>query len=149
LRVIRPILYGILLWIVAIYAFRRGGADEKIVAIAFVAGSYLAPLVVFTVSFTHFHSVEIPLAMVDIAFGVFLLGVALRSSRYWPLWLTAMQGLTILSHFAPLVPHMIPWNSRNAVVIWSWPMLVTLGLAVRRRHREQAAGQSGESVPIR
>ncbi len=133
---IRPILYGILLWGVAIYAFRRGEKDEKIVAAAFVIASYLASLIAITIPFTHFRKMEIPLAMVDIGFALVLVAVALRSNRYWPLWLAAMQGLTILSHFAPLVPHMIPWNSRNAVVIWSWPMLIVLGLAVRRHHRE-------------
>ena len=128
---IRAVIYGLLLWSVAIYAVRRGGNDEKVVAVAFVVASYLAPLIAFTIPFTHFNRMEMPLAILDIGFTLVLLAVALKSNRYWPLWLTAMQGLTTLSHFAPLVPHMIPWNSRNAVVIWSYPMLIILGFAVR------------------
>lgn len=125
------------MWAVAIYAFRRGGKDEKTVAAVLILATYLSPLAV--ASLQRFHRVEMPLAMVDFGLGCVLLLVALRSDKFWPLWLVAMQGLTVLSHFAPFVPHMIPWNYRNAVVVWSWPMQIMLGFAVYYHHREQRA----------
>lgn len=134
---IRQLLFGVLLWAVTIYAFRRGGRDEKIVAATLIVATYLSPLVV--ASLKRFHQTELPLAMVDIGLGCVLLIVALRSDKFWPLWLIAMQGLTILSHFAPFVPHMIPWNYRNAIVVWSWPMQIVLGFAVHQHYREQVA----------
>ena len=132
---IRPLLFGVLLWAVAVYAFRRGGKDEKIVAASFIIATYISPLLV--ISLTRFQKIELPLATVDIGVGCVLLFVALRSQKFWPLWLTAMEGLTIFSHFALLVPHMIPWNYRNAVVLWSWPMLIVLAAAIRRHHQER------------
>jgi signal transduction histidine kinase len=135
--VVRALLFGALLWGVAIYAWRRGGRDEKTVAVILILATYLSPPVV--ASLRRFHEVEIALAMVDIALGAALLYVALRSKKFWPLWLVAMHGLTILSHFAPYVPHMIPWNYRNAVVMWSYPMQIVLGFAVYYHHRGQTA----------
>jgi len=78
---------------------------------------------------------------VDTSLLVLLLAISLRSGKFWPLWLTAMQSLVILAHLAPFVPHMIPWGYWRAVAIWSWPMLIVLAFAIRRHHNEQAGGR--------
>ncbi|MFD2501364.1 hypothetical protein ACFSTI_24320 [Rhizorhabdus histidinilytica] len=86
--------------------------------------------------------VELPVMAVDTVLLFVLVGISLKSEKFWPLWLTAMQGLTILSHLAPYVPHVLPWAYGNAVAVWIYPMLIVLGFAVHSHHRSRKAGGS-------
>lgn len=131
----RQILYGLLMWGTTIYAFRRGGRDEKLAALAIVIASYLTLLVLPSLT-RHFQQMEMPLAILDGSLAVFLLILAMISQKFWPMWLTAMQSLTVVAHFALLVPHMVPWGYWNAAVIWSYPMWIVLGFAVYMHHRD-------------
>jgi len=139
--VIRFLLYGALMWGVCLYAFLRGGRAERFTAASLLVATYSTVLVASPMAM-RFQSVELPIMMVDSAFFLVLLGISLRTEKFWPLWLTAMQGLTILSHLAPYVPHVLPWAYGNALAIWSYPMLIVLGLAVHRHRRGRKAGGS-------
>jgi len=134
--VIRTILYGALMWGVLIYALRRGGREERLVSTLMVVTSYLTVLLVgpFAKRFQH---IEYSILLVDFVVFLFIFAVALRSHKFWPLWLTAMYALTVLSHFAPLVPHMLPWSYYNVTVIWSYLALIVLGFATYRHHHQQ------------
>ncbi len=131
----RIMIYGILMWAVTIYAIRRGGGTEKLAAVGIVGNSYLTPLLLNPTG-TEFQQVEVSVVFVDCALLVLLLLIALQSRKFWPLWLTAIQGVTILGHFAPLV-HLSPWMYQRAVASWSWPMLILLGYAVRQHSLER------------
>ncbi len=135
--VLRPLLYGILMWAVCLYAFRKGGWAERLTAIGILLNSYITPFVLSPFE-GRYRQVEMPVVIVDVALLVLLLFIALRSNKFWPLWLTAMQALTIFAHFAPMVPHVIPWAYYNAAVIWMYPMLIVLGFGVRQHHRSQS-----------
>jgi hypothetical protein len=139
--VIRLILYGALMWGVCLYAFFRGGRAERITAASLLVATYATALVARPMAM-RFQGVEIPIMMVDGMFFLVLFGISLKSEKFWPLWLTAMQGLTILSHLAPYVPHVLPWAYGNALAMWSYPMLVVLGFAVHYHHRSRKAGGS-------
>jgi len=132
--VIRQLVYGALMWAVCLYAFWRGGWAERLAAGGIIAATYITVLVVSPVGM-RFQHVELSIAAVDSALLILLLYIALRSEKFWPLWLVAMQGLTILSHFAPYVPHLRPWAYWRAVVVWIYPMLLVLGYAVHLHHR--------------
>lgn len=128
---LRPILYGILMWAVCFYAFRRGGRDERLAVVGIILNSYLTLLVVSPVA-VRFRHVELPIVVVDFALLLLLQFIALRSRKFWPLWLAAMQAVAMMAHFAPLMPHMLPAAYANASALWSYPMLTVLALAVRR-----------------
>jgi hypothetical protein len=132
--VTRQILYGILMWGVCLYAFRRGGWEERWASVGIIVATYMSLLVANPLG-ERFQHVEIAVAFVDCGLLVLLLYLSLQSSKYWPLWLTAMQGLTILSHFAPYVPHIVPQSYHGAIVIWIYPMLIVLALAIHEHHR--------------
>ena len=138
---IRHILYGILLWAVCLYAFRKGGRGERLAAAGILAATYLTVLVISPAA-VRFHHLEAAVVMVDVALFALLLLISLQTEKFWPLWLVAMQGLTILSHLAPYVPHMVPWAYQRASVVWIYPMLIILGFATRRHHSEKTAGDS-------
>lgn len=135
-RVIRAILFGALLWVICLYAFWRGGWAERLAAGCFIAATYLSLLSLGSIS-TRYHHLEVMLVIVDIGVLAVLMFIALRSEKFWPLWLTAMQGLTILSHFAPFVPHILPWSYYNAAVVWSYPSLIVLAFAAHHHHRDR------------
>ena len=140
---IRHILYGLLMWAVCLYALFRGGWAERLAAASILVLTYLSVLVLSPVA-VRFHHIELALALVDMTFLGLLLFISLRTEKFWPLWLAAMQGLTILSHLAPYVPHMIPWAYHRAVVVWYYPMLIILGYATRRHHLESTDGRSSK-----
>lgn len=135
----RGILYGALMWGICIYTFRRGGREERLAAGGILVASYLTMLVflLFSPLSARFHHIEIPVMIVDTAFFFLLISISLRSQKFWPLWFVALSGLTILSHLAPFV-HVLPIVYYNAAVLWSWPMLVILGVVVHRHHRRRS-----------
>jgi hypothetical protein len=136
---LRQIAFGALMWAVFVYALRRGAWAERLAAGSIIANAYLTVLVDRPLAY-RFKGLETPVLLVDLALLLVLLFISLRSDKFWPLWLTAMHALAILAHLSPLVPNMLPWGYWRAVATWSWPMLITLGLAVRHHHREQMAG---------
>lgn len=131
-EVFRPMFYGLIMWGCALYAFRHGSWEERSAAASMMIGSYASVLVISVDgSFRHF---EGSMAVVDFLLFLSLQLVALRSEKFWPLWLAAFQGITLLGHLAPLIPNMLPSTSYNAVALWSYPSWILLALAVRRRH---------------
>lgn len=126
------------MWTVTIYAFQRGGWTERLAAAGIVIDSYLSVLVVSSVD-SVFRHVEVPMAIVDFCLFLLLCSIGLSSNKFWPLWLGAMQGVTVLAHAAPLMPDMSPYAVQRAVALWSWPMWIILAFAVRSRHRDKSA----------
>ena len=126
----RPIIYGILMWLVTIYAFRRGAAAEKLAAIGIVIDSYLSALLLSDSGKAYQH-MESSVVLIDLGLFVLLLLITLQSRRFWPLWLTAIQGVVLLGHFAPYV-HTTPWIYQRAVGSWAWLALLVLAFAIRR-----------------
>lgn len=133
---IRSLIYGALLWVTTIYALRRGGAEERIAALGLFISSYLTWIVIRPFA-TRYSNFEIPVAYVDATLAAILFWMALRSDKFWPLWLVAMQMLATMAHFAPLVPHIIPWGYGSAVAIWGYPMLIVLIVVTRNTHNER------------
>lgn len=126
------------MWGTCCYALWRGSRSERIASVSILLNVYLSLLVMQPFA-TRFRHVEVPIMIVDVALFAVLLAVSLRSEKFWPLWLTAMQGLGTLSHLAPLVPHVIPWAYGNAVAMWMYPMLILLAVATHRLHRDRQA----------
>lgn len=134
LEVFRPMLYGLIMWAVTLYAFRKGGWEERLAAISSVISSYLSVLVADpNGSFLH---VEGPMAIVDTCSLALLMLIALRSNKFWPLWIAAIQGVSVLGHLAPLIPNMQRATSYNAVALWSYPAWIILAFAVRNHNRQ-------------
>lgn len=136
---IRPIVYGILMWAVCIYAFRRGGWAEKSAAVGIVVISYLSVIVNLSDP-AKYHHVEWDIIIIDSAFFLMMMFIVARSEKYWPMWLAALQGVTVLCHFASVAPGIQAWVYFNSNALWSYPMLIILGFAIRRHHRDIRAG---------
>lgn len=128
---IQVVLYTLLMWGVAVYAFYRGGWEERLCSAAFVTGSY-ASLLLRSPHGSAFRHLEFQVMLVDSSFFLLMAIIASLSKKYWPMWVTAMTALTLLEHFLPYMPHMDPDVYFLATIAWSYPMWIIIAIGVQR-----------------
>lgn len=134
---VRWLLFTILLWGSCIYAAWRGGREERLVAASFITADLLTIVVTLPYG-ERFKHLELSY-LVDAALFIFLTMVSLWSERFWPMWMAAMQGITLISHLSvSFAPEVGPWTYRTAVAFWSYPMLVLLATVTYRRWGRQS-----------
>ena len=137
-------LFLALLVVCCSYAVIRGGTPERIVAIVIALGVALTFLLVAPVALRYRH-VELGVFAVDIAsFGI-VTGVAIRSERYWPLWMSALYCHQVLSHLEFLLPGMLALTYGLLMNLWGYPILLLLAIGTWRhqvRFKRQAASKS-------
>jgi hypothetical protein len=133
-------MFGALVFIpllaaVFVYAMWRGGKDERVVAVTCVAGT-LATLLAISPLRQRYAGVEEGLFLVDCAvFGGFVL-VALRSNRFWPLWVAGLQLTTLLGHMLKGVDQdLLPRAYGAALQFWSYPILFIIAVGTFRSHQ--------------
>ena len=130
-----PTVFRILLALVVLYAVTRGSRDERYVALICLFGAAVTTLVLSPLA-ERFQGVEMPVFAVDIAVFVGFLAVALRSERFWPLWVAGLQLTISLSHvFKAIEPNLLPLAYAAAERFWSYPTLVILFIGAWRQHR--------------
>ncbi|HEU0310960.1 MAG TPA: hypothetical protein VFR36_07070, partial [Sphingomicrobium sp.] len=92
-----PLIFAPLLLAVCIYAWWRGGSDERIVAATCLAGT-VATMLAISPLHQRYSGVEEGLLLVDLAVLAGFVAVALRSERFWPLWVAGLQLTTSIGH---------------------------------------------------
>ena len=137
-----PFIFIPLLLAVCCYACWRGGWDERTVAVTCLAGT-AATLLVISPLRHRYSGVEEGLLIVDLAVLAGFVVVALRSKRFWPLWVAGLQLTTSLGHILKGVdPDLLPTAYGAALQFWSYPILVILAVGTfraRRRLHHRAA----------
>lgn len=121
------------------YAFVRGGAPERWSAglqlAAFAAGM---PLHLVKADYA---SIEIAGALIDGGLFVAMFVLAWRSTRFWPLYVAAWQGATILVHLGRAIdPGMLPAGYAIQAQIWAYPMLLATAAGAWRHRQRRRAG---------
>jgi hypothetical protein len=111
------------------YALIRGGIPERAAAATILVGSVLSPFVAH-LGPQLWHGFELGIFLVDaamlIAFGI----IMLLSTRFWPIWMTAFQLLTVNAYLGPLFRAKdiaIPFGFDEE--LWSYVILFQLALA--------------------
>lgn len=133
------IFFSFLLLLIAssFYALSRGGSSERAVAAIMMVATTLTPLAAHTGSRV-WHDSENGIFAVDCAtLGAFV-AVMLRSSRFWPIWTTAFQLLSVAAHLGPLFRAQdiaIPYALEEQV--WGWIILIHLAIVTRMRQGER------------
>ena len=130
-----PFIFIPLLVAVCLYAWLRGGYDERIVATTCLAGT-AATLLVISPLRLRYSGVEQGLLLVDLAVLAGFITVALRSKRFWPLWVAGLQLTTSLGHMLKGIDQeLLPRAYGAALQFWSYPILVVLAVGTYRYHQ--------------
>lgn len=138
---VRLIIFNVLLIGACGYALLRGKTDARIVGAVCIIANFATFAVV-----SSYASVETGVLIIDLlALAAFTL-VALRSDRFWPLWVSGLQLTTSMGHlFKAIQSDLLPIAYAAALRFWSYPILIILAVAVWRSERR--AGHERDSRP--
>jgi hypothetical protein len=136
LKLMVAVVFNILLFVSCGFALFRGGKPERIGALLLATAAILSGIVVqWDQAYRH---TEWGVFAIDLALLLGLLILALKANRYWPLWLTSFQLVTIWSHLAVgMFATTMPLAYAIASMAWSYPMLIMLAFAARRHHQRR------------
>lgn len=137
-----PLLYWTVLTLTCGYALSKGRTDERVVAVVCIVASIVSPLVLapWVQRYSQFEAGEF---VVDVTvLGVFI-AVALRSDRFWPLWIAGLQLTSSMAHLMKGVQlDLLPQAYAAAAKFWSYPILIILAIGTWRTARRRAAERS-------
>ena len=141
-----PNFFRVLLALVAVYAFLRGSRDERQIGVVLVVGVIATTLVLSPVAH-RFSGLESSVMYVDIVVFFGFLWVALRSERFWPLWIAGLQLTTILGHLLKAVDvHLFSRAYGAALMFWGYPIVLILAIGTWRGHRRAQRENPGTPV---
>lgn len=115
------------------YAFLRGGACE-VVAASLQLGAYLVGFLMPRLDGPGGGArVATGFYMLDAALLVGLAILAIRSTRFWPLWIAGFQTAAVIAHTAKMLdPSMLSFGYALQVRGWGYPMLAVTALGTWR-----------------
>ncbi len=124
--------------LVVLSAVGGGRRDARHVAIICLIGAVVTTAVLSPLA-ERFSGVETPVMVVDLAvFAGFLL-IALRSERFWPLWIAGLQLTTILGHLLKMIEtDLFPRAYGAALNFWAYPIVIILAVGTWRSHRRRS-----------
>lgn len=122
------------------YALWRGGTPERLVALLMIVGALLTMLAAPAWRWTS-AGVDWGIFLVDLAVLLGLMAVALHANRFWPIWMSAVHGLSVLGHISVLVaPDISPLFYATLSMGSAWPAQLLLLIGTLRHHRRVLAG---------
>jgi len=130
-----PTTYWILLFAVSAYAFARGRLDERLAAVicifaTFVTWIFNSPL------HERFANVELGVFAADILALVGFTFIALRTDRFWPLWVAGLQLTTTMAHILKAIDiDLLPQAYAAAARFWVYPIFLIIVVGTWRSHR--------------
>jgi len=74
--------------------------------------------------------------LVDLGVLAAFVAVALRSKRFWPLWVAGLQLTTSIGHLLKGIDQdLLPRAYGAALQFWSYPILLILAVGTYRSHQ--------------
>ena len=129
--------YAILL-VVCAYAFLAGRSDERIVAGICAIASVTSAVVVAPLG-SRYSNVEAGIFLVDVAAFAGFTFVALRTERFWPLWVAGLQLTTIIAHALKSVQlDLMPEAYAAAARFWVYPIFLIIVSGTWRSQRRRS-----------
>ena len=123
------------------YALWRGRSDERIVAIVCILATVATRFAISPLT-ERYSDVEIGLLIIDLAVLAAFVAIALRSHRFWPLWVAGLQLTNSLSHIMKVVEvDLLPRAYAAAAGFWSYPILIILAVGTWRGHQRRLRAQ--------
>jgi hypothetical protein len=132
-----PFTYWILLLAVSAYAFARGQLDERLAATICIAAT-IGTILVHSPLSVRFSSVEVGVLIVDVIALLAFTAIALRTDRFWPLWVAGLQLTTTMAHFLKAVDlQMMPQVYAAAARFWVYPIFLIIVVGTWRSSRRE------------
>lgn len=143
-------------WAVAITvvcgaALWKGGPSERFAAASFYGAWILTRLV----HNPDRYATQWAVLVVDSLLFVLLAGLALRSDRYWPMFMAGFELLAVITHAGRILDRTLgAWAYLTAAQIWAYLMLYALAFGVwgawrERRQLAKAAAPTGPGATLR
>jgi hypothetical protein len=131
----RYYIFLVLLLLTCGYAFWRGRSDERIAA-AVCALAVIATRFAISPVGVRYSGIETGLVIIDLLMLAAFIAIALRSERFWPLWLAGLQLTNSMAHLLKAIELDLPAIAyRTAAVFWSYPILLIILIGTWRSHR--------------
>jgi hypothetical protein len=129
-----PAWVGIVIgWLVSGAALWKGGWSERAVAAGFI-WTWIGTALTRDRTWAN---LQVGPLFMDVSLLVVVIVVAMRSSRYWPLFAAGFQLLAVITHAAHLLdPNVGAWAYVTAGVIWTYLLLLALAFGTWSRWRE-------------
>jgi hypothetical protein len=129
---LHPLIYHLILASICGYALWRGQFDERVTAIVCLAAT-LATRMALSPAAQRYSSVEVGVLVVDSVTFLAFVYVALRSDRFWPLWVSGLQLTTTMAHFMKAIDSdLFPQAYAAAGRFWGYPILLILAVGAYR-----------------
>ena len=128
------LLFLIILFASCAYAYFAGGREGRWISLLLIG----AAMATFAASFIGYGyaRVHLPVLTIDLLLLAGLAAIAIRSRRYWPVWVLALHLGSISTHVAraaePSLPSIIYFAMQS---FWSLPLLLVMvvGIMLDRR----------------
>lgn len=128
-------IYNTSLAATCIVAWRAGEVPERAGALIMVIGS-LATAVVAQIDSLGTSTIHLGVLAIDLAVMAVFLSIALRTDRFWPLWVCGFHLVGVATHLTMLTyPDVVPRAYRILRGFWAYPMLAAIILASLHGHR--------------
>ena len=138
---IRGVLWPAFLAVVALIVLWRGAAPERSVLGVFISMIALDRLYHLTSqSGAHFQHVDIGHLTIDVLGAVALLVIALYANRQYPLWLSALQFVAVISHIIRAISPDVDKGAYSIFMVapsYLQILVFTIGLSMHLRHRRK------------
>jgi uncharacterized membrane protein len=112
-----------------------GDRPERRAAATVLLGGFLS-IAAMSASMAPWRGVEPLLAAVDLAMLVAFVLIAMHSQRFWTLLVAGLQGTIVGGHLLRMIhPDLPSWQYWLSSAIWSWPIVILIGIAAVRHRR--------------
>ena len=130
---IRLIIFTVLLFGSCGYALLKGPRDAQAVAVVTLVASFASYFLV-----SRYAAVEVSVLAIDMLTLLAFTAVALKSDRFWPLWVAGLQLTTTFGHgLRAFEDEIVPIAYAVSLRFWSYPIQIILIVAVWRSQRRK------------
>jgi len=147
---LRVLFFWIFLCVTCGYALWRGRRYEQMSAIICILATVISVVGHSLMRRYHpvdYSGVELSDLLIDnLMLGAFVL-IALRSDRFWPLWVAGLQLTISISHLLKAVqPDLLPIAYGVAERFWSYPILIIVAAGAWRSQRRIERVSDGQGT---
>lgn len=131
-ELMRIAFFFLILLTVVIVAWSRGRSDERWAAMTCLAGALLTLATRHPLP-TRFMSFDVAAFGIDLLVLLSFTALALRTQRFWPLWVAGLQLTATTVHLLKLVsPDLMRFVFGAALAFWSYPILLVIAIGALR-----------------